>query len=147
VIFIGADHRGLGLKATINTWLAGREYVFEDLGSYEYNQDDDYVDVAIVVAQRVVKFSGRGIVICGSGVGVDIAANKVEGVRCVLGFNLQQVVAARKEDNVNVLALPSDFVDGRQAILWVERFLVTAFDQTERYMRRIEKMERFEEVT
>jgi RpiB/LacA/LacB family sugar-phosphate isomerase len=149
VIFIGADHRGLALKAVVNTWLAGRGYQFEDLGAYEYNQDDDYVDFAIAVAQRVADRgdSGRGVVICGSGVGVDVAANKVEGVRSVLGFALPQVVAARHDDNVNVLALAGDYCDGRQAVMLVERFLSTVFIENEKYLRRLEKLKRYEKVT
>lgn len=148
MIFVGADHRGMALKAAVNSWLNNRGFEFEDVGSYEYNPDDDYVDYAIDVGQRVAKSEiHRGVVICGSGVGMDIAANKVEKVRSVLGFLLEQVTSARKDDNVNVLSLPADYIDGRLAVLLVERFLTTAFDMTERYERRIEKMARYEQAT
>ena len=82
MIYVGADHRGWELKARVNEWLAGRKYEFEDMGAYEHDMDDDYVDYAITVGERVG--SGpevhRGIVMCGSGVGVDMAANKEKGV-------------------------------------------------------------------
>jgi ribose 5-phosphate isomerase B len=149
MIYVGADHKGLALKVAINTWLKLRGYEFEDRGAYEHVADDDYVDVGIDVAQRTAERSdtNRGILICGSGVGMDVAANKVERVRCVLGFNLDQVRLARRDDNVNVLALAADFVDGRQAVLLVEKFLVSEFVESDKYLRRIEKMNRFERVT
>lgn len=146
MIYIGADHRGFELKAKINTWLSNRGYEFEDLGAYEYNHDDDYVDYAIDVAQKV-KSSGRGIVICGSGVGVEIAANKVTGVRCGLGFAEDQVHAARKDDNINVLAIAADNTDETKALKLVEQFLETEFVETDRYLRRIEKIARYENST
>lgn len=149
MIFVGADHRGFALKAILSTWLTGRSFDFADLGAYEFTPQDDYVDYAVAVAQKVVAHpkDARGIIICASGVGADIAANKVKGARCALGFALEQIASARRDDNVNVLALPADFVDGRQAVLFVERFLLTSFTQYDRYLRRIEKIARYEQVT
>lgn len=150
MIYVGADHRGFELKAKVNKWLAGREYEFEDVGAFEYESDDDYVDFAIDAAQKVAKApeAHRGIIICGSGAGVEIAANKVRGVRCGLGFAEDQVHAARKDDNINVLALAADNTDEFEALELVEKFLETEFVKSERYMRRLEKIERYErEVT
>lgn len=148
MIFIGADHRGFELKAKIAKWLAGRGYEFEDVGAFEYDHEDDYVDFAIAVGQRVgvrsQESGDKGIVICGSGVGVDIAANKVKGVRCGLGWEEDQVHAARKEDNINVLALAADNVDEKKAVRLVETFLETEFVETDRYLRRTEKIARWE---
>ena len=114
------------------------------MGAFEYDHEDDYVDFAISVGEKTVEKGGRGIVICGSGVGVDIAANKVAGVRCGLGWEADQVHAARKEDNINVLALPADNVEEEKALKLAETFLETEFVQTDRYLRRIEKISRFE---
>lgn len=147
MIYIGADHHGFELKARINKWLEGRGYEFEDVGAYEYEHDDDYVDYAIAVGQKVAARNGRGVVICGSGVGADIAANKVERVRCGLGWEEDQVCAARKDDNINVLALAADNLEEEKALKLVERFLETEFVEHERYLRRIEKMKRYEQVT
>ncbi len=144
MIFIGADHRGFELKAKIAKWLAGRGYEFEDMGAFAYDHEDDYVDYAILVAQKVVERNAKGVVICGSGVGVDIAANKVVGVRCGLGWEADQVHAARKEDNINVLALAADNINEEKAMKLIETFLETEFVETDRYLRRIEKIRRFE---
>lgn len=143
MIYLGADHRGYDLKAKIAKWLSGRGYEFEDMGAYEYNHDDDYVDYAIKVAEAVAH-SGRGVVICGSGVGVEIAANKVARVRCGLGFAEDQVHAARKDDNINVLAIACDNTDEEHALKLIEKFLETSFAESDRYLRRIEKISRYE---
>jgi len=144
MIFIGADHRGWELKAKISKWLAGRGYEFEDVGAYEHDTNDDYVDYAIAVGEKTVEKGGRGIVICGSGVGVDIAANKVPGVRCGLGWEVDQVHAGRKEDNINVMALPADNIEEEKALKLVETFLETEFVESDKYLRRIDKIKRFE---
>lgn len=143
MIYLGADHRGYDLKAKIAKWLAGRGYEFEDQGAYEYDHDDDYVDFAIKVAESVAH-SGRGVVICGSGVGVEVAANKVAGIRCGLGFAEDQVHAARKDDNINILAIAADNIDEEHALKLVEKFLETPFTESDRYLRRIEKISRYE---
>lgn len=149
MIYIGADHRGFELKSRINAWLQGRGYEFEDLGAFAYNHDDDYADYAILVGQSVGQHASatRGIVICGSGVGVDIAANKVNNVRCGLGFEKDQVHAARKDDNINVLALAADNTSVEKAFELVETFLETEFVESDRYQRRIEKIGRYEDAT
>ena len=149
MIYIGADHRGLELKGTINKWLKGRGYEFEDVGAFKYDHDDDYVDFAIDVAQRVAQGGEkhRGIVMCGSGVGVEVAANKVRGVRAGLGFEPDQVFAARKDDNINVLAIACDNVTEEEALKLVENFLVTEFVESDRYLRRLEKIKRYEGAT
>lgn len=143
MIYLGADHRGWELKAKIAKWLQGRGYEFEDVGAYDYDPNDDYVDYAIRVGEKVASKS-RGIVICGSGVGVDIAANKIKGVRCGLGLAVDQIHAARKDDNINILALAADNTSEEQALKMVEKFLETDFVESERYLRRIEKIKRYE---
>ena len=149
MIYIGADHRGFELKAQINHWLQNRGFEFQDLGAFDRQHEDDYVDYAIAVAQGVSKSpeKHRGIVICGSGVGVDVAANKVTGVRCGLGFAEDQVHAARKDDNINCLALASDNIDPDQALKLVDKFLEPEFVESDRYLRRIEKIARYEPAT
>jgi ribose 5-phosphate isomerase B len=146
MIFIAADHHGVELKAKINEWLKGRSYEFEDLGAFEYDPWDDYVDYAIDAAQRVASDpeKNRGILICGSGVGMCIAANKVKKVRAGLGFATDQVHAARKEDNINILTLAADNLDEVQALEFVEQFLDTEFVKSDIYLRREEKIIRYE---
>lgn len=148
MIYLGADHNGLELKAKIAKWLAGREYEFEDVGAYEREHDDDYTDFAIAAAQRVGDSpeKSRGVVICGSGVGMDVAANKVAKVRCGLGFAVDQVFAARKDDNINMLALAADNLTDDEALALVEKFLETEFVMSDKYLRRIEKIKRYEQA-
>lgn len=144
MIYIGADHRGFDLKGKISKWLAGRGYEFEDVGAYEYDHEDDYVDFAVAVGQKVAQSPEKnwGIVICGSGVGVSIAANKIAGVRCGLGFLEDQVHAARKEDGINVLAIASDNCSETEGLKLVGVFLDTEFVMSDKYLRRIEKISR-----
>ena len=144
MIYLGADHRGLELKGQIAKWLAGRGYEFEDLGAFNYDREDDYVDFAVPVALRVAQSPDKhwGIVMCGSGVGVDIAANKVTGIRCGLGFSPDQVHAARKDDGINILALAADNFAEVPALKLVEVFLDTEFVMSDKYLRRIEKISR-----
>lgn len=148
MIYIGADHRGFELKAKINIWLQGRGFEFQDLGAFDYNHDDDYADYSLMVAQALARNpdKNRGIVICGSGVGVDIAANKVNNVRCGLGFAEDQVHASRKDDNINCLALAADNIDEEKALKLVETFLDTDFLESDRYLKRIEKISRYEDA-
>jgi ribose 5-phosphate isomerase B len=146
MVYVAADHHGVELKAKINEWLKGREYEFEDLGAYEYNPWDDYVDFAIDTAQKVASNpeGNRGILICGSGVGMCVAANKVKKVRAGLGFAPDQVHAARKEDNINVLTMAADSIDEVLALELVEQFLDTEFVKSDSYLRRNEKVARYE---
>ncbi len=156
MIYLGSDHRGFHLKEKIKQWLKEwarlaegeprQDYEFEDLGNMVLEPDDDYPDFALVVGERVMREIGeekenKGIVICGSGVGVDIVANKVKGVRCGLGFDSGQIKLAREHDNINCLALPADYLDGEQAKEIVKMFLETKFSEEEKYKRRIKKME------
>jgi ribose 5-phosphate isomerase B len=144
-IFIGADHKGFELKKEIKEWLSSANYQVEDLGAFEYKPGDDYVDFATSVANKVTSEKGsRGIVICGSGAGVDITANKTRGIRCCLGFNIEQVKAARNDDDINVLALASDYCELEKAKKLTDAFLNTDFDPTENHVRRIEKIKNLE---
>lgn len=148
MIYIGADHHGFELKGKINEWLSGRGYEFEDLGAFEYDNQDDYVDFAVKVAQKVASNpeGNRGILICGSGVGVSIAANKVKKIRCGLGFAPDQVHAARKDDNINILAMAGDNTDEFKAFDLLEQFLDTEFVKSENYQRRVDKIDRYERL-
>ncbi len=142
IIYIGADHRGFKLKETLKQFLQREGYTVNDMGNTEYLEGDDYPDFAKLVAQKVSAnpADSRGIVICASGVGVDIVANKFPNIRSALGFSPDQVVEARSDDDVNVLALASDFLEEEEAKKIVSVWLQTPFDGDERDKRRIEKI-------
>lgn len=144
-IFIGADHRGFELKNHLKNWLSEAGHQVEDVGAHEHILRDDYTDYAQVVAKKVAESQGnRGILICGSGVGMDITANKIKEIRCVLGFNVEQVRAARNDDNVNVLTLASDYTLFDDAKDLVDAFISTAYDPTDNHARRIDKIRSLE---
>src|SRR3989304_5391868 len=101
-IYLGADHKGFELKEKIKQWFD--DYEWYDLGNLIYDQNDDYTTYAKLVAQKIQEDKNSlGILLCGSGVGVDIVANKFDGVRSSIGKNIDQVKAGRNDDNMNVL--------------------------------------------
>ena len=149
MIFIGADHRGFPLKEAIKNWLTQNNYQVEDLGAESLDPDDDYPIYAEAVAKRVSAsdplHEDRGIVICGSGVGVDIVANKFDKVRSGFGMNSEQVKAGRRDDNTNVLALPADEIDEPTAIEMVKAFVETQYEEADRRNRRLEEIKEIED--
>lgn len=147
MIYLAADHRGFELKEKIKRWLKEWGYEYEDLGNEKLEPEDDYPDFAIKVAKKIRKGKARekkdmGIVICGSGVGMDIVVNRFSGVRGGLGFSQQQVRLARRDDNINILALPADFITEQEARGIVRIFLETQFSQGEKYLRRLKKIDK-----
>lgn len=140
MIYLAADHRGFELKEKIKLWLRDWEYKFEDLGSGRLDPEDDYPDFAKRVAERLSQ-EDRGIVICGSGIGVDIVANRKPGVRCGLGFSVEQVKAGRNDDDINCLALPAEYLTEEQVKAIVETFLKTEFSGLERMIKRLAKID------
>lgn len=140
-IFIGSDHRGFKLKNKLITWLKSKNYQVIDCGNKVYDPKDDYPDFAFLVAKKVKKEKGLGIVICGSGIGVSIAANRIKAVRCGLGFEPSQIKSACQHDHLNVLALASDYLNFEKAKDLVEIFLKTKPKNQEKYLRRIKKLD------
>ena len=147
IIYIGADHRGFNLKERIKVFLHGRGYEVADMGAASYDEYDDYPDFAESVAKKISADPDavRGILICGSGVGMDILANKLRDVRSVLAINADQVFDARHDDNVNVLSLAADFVMEEDALKIIQVFLETPFADDNRYQKRLEKISLIED--
>jgi ribose 5-phosphate isomerase B len=145
-VYIGADHRGFELKETVRQWLEKHDIPHEDMGAYEHDPKDDYTlyaeKVALVVANER---NAKGILVCGSGVGVAIAANKFDGVRASIGKEPKQVEAGRRDDDMNILVLASDFTDHQFALDMVKSFLDTEFSGLARHERRLEEIKRLEE--
>lgn len=146
MIYVAADHRGFQLKEKIKDWLKEWSYEFQDLGAFEYNKNDDYTEYAKLVAEKISSSENMGIVVCGSGVGVDVVANKFDGVRSGLALNEDQIKLAREHDNINVLALASEQMSEEVAKKTVEVFLKTPFSGLERYERRLEQIEEIEKT-
>jgi ribose 5-phosphate isomerase B len=144
-IYIGADHRGYELKEKIATWLFDLNYDFEDLGATHLDPADDYTKYAAEVASMVSKRPhSKGVLLCGSGVGVEVVANKFDGIRAAIGKNVLQVKAGRKDDDMNVLVIASDFTDVKEARGMLIAFLETKYDDSARHERRLEDIEKIE---
>lgn len=140
-VFFGADHKGFQLKEVLKPFVSSLGHTVIDCGNTVLDPHDDYPDFAFAVAKEVVKNQASlGIVICGSGAGVSIAVNKIDGIRATLAVTPEQVHDAKSDDDVNVIALASDYLDEKQAKAIVAEFLQTPFDPQERFVRRIGKI-------
>ena len=145
-IYIGADHRGFELKEYLKTVLKNGGYDVVDVGAATYDKNDDFPDFARLVAEKVgdAPEIDRGVLICGSGFGMDIAANKYKNVRAALPASADHAAQSRHDDNVNVLAIAADFTKEGTAEQIVKTFLETPFAEDERYARRLEKIRQSE---
>lgn len=148
-VFIAADHRGYKMKNELVRWLKEEGYEVADMGASEYKEEDDYPDYGMAVAQEVARRQVQGekalgIVICGSGAGMAVVANKVKGIRAALIHDPAVAAAARQDDQINVLALGADFVRLDTARKIIEAYLVTPFAPVERHQRRLKKISQYE---
>ncbi len=144
-IFLGADHRGYELKEKIATWLFDLNYDFEDLGANHLDSSDDYTKYAADVASIVSKRPhSKGVLLCGSGVGVEVVANKFDGIRAAIGKNVLQVKAGRRDDDMNVLVIASDFTIEKEAKAMLIAFIETKYEENVRRERRLEEIEKIE---
>jgi ribose 5-phosphate isomerase B len=146
VIFIGSDHGGFALKESLKQTLEGEGYQITDVGAKELVADDDFPDYAAKVGLEVSRDpqNVRGILICRSGFGMDIAANKFHGVRAALPMSPDHLYQGRHDDDVNVLILAADYMDDMTALQFVRTFLTTPYANEERYARRIAKIDTLE---
>ena len=144
-IFIGADHRGFSLKRDLIKWLKTNHEV-NDLGALKYNPKDDYPLYARKVAEKVRSDSNSfGILLCGSGVGVDVVANKFDGIRASIGKTPAQVRSGRRDDDMNVLVIASDYTSEDEARNMIKTFLSTSFSEDRGHQRRLDEIKKIEE--
>ncbi len=145
-IFIGADHQGFHLRNALISYLKSAGYDVVDDGDKQLNPEDDFP----IFTQKVIKDvlasddnESRGILICGSGQGMCIAANRFKGIRACLGFDKESIRSARSDDNANVLCLPSKILEKDEANIMVELFLNTQFADAPRFNRRLREIDEF----
>jgi ribose 5-phosphate isomerase B len=144
-VYIGADHRGYNLKEKITKWLFEWKYDYFDVGASFLDLKDDYPKYAQEVASLVAKNKGaKGILLCGSGVGVEVVANKFDGIRASIGISKDQVKVGRNDDDMNILIIAADFTHEHEAKEMVKIFLETAFAAKSRFKRRIEEIKKIE---
>ncbi len=138
MIYLGCDHGGFALKEAIREHLQKQNIAFTDCGNTHYDSEDDFPDFVEPVVQGVVKQSdNRGILICGTGIGVCIAANHHAGIRAALVNSVDYAKLARQHNNANVLCLGGRFLDVPLALTIVETFLQTEMDANPKYQRRM----------
>jgi ribose 5-phosphate isomerase B len=144
-VYVGADHRGYDLKEKIIKWLFEWGYDFQDVGADFLNPKDDYTVYAQQVASLVSKDKrSKGVLLCGSGVGVDVTANKFDGIRASFGKSAEQVKAGRNDDDMNILVIAADFTSEGEVKEMVKAFLETKFEGKERHKRRLEEIKKIE---
>lgn len=146
-VYLGADHRGFELKEKLCEFLKNEGYAVFDLGNNQYEKTDDYPDFAKLVAEEVAAdpAEDRGILICGSGVGVCVAANKFKGIIAATLINPKHAAMVRNDENANIACLSADFVDFETAKEIVKTFLKTEFSIEERHQRRVSKIENLDQ--
>lgn len=145
MIYLGADHAGYNLKEEIKKYLEELGYKYEDLGNTHLDPKDDYPDFALKVAEKVAETGERGIVICGTGIGSCVVANKVEGIRAALVWDEFTARQSREDNDSNVLCLGGRVLDSETAKKLVRLWLRTEFRGKERHIRRLEKIRKAEE--
>jgi len=144
-IAIAADHAGFELKSKLAPRLAKLGYQVEDLGTHD-TAPVDYPDYAAAVAQSVLDArADRGIVICGSGVGATVAANKLPGIRACVCHDTYSAHQGVEHDNLNVLVLGSRVIGEELAFELIENFLAARFSGEARHLRRLRKIKALEE--
>jgi len=138
-VAIGADHAGFELKSQLIGWLETKVEVLKDLGTHS-EDSVDYPDFAHAVAGEVEKGNyDLGVLICGTGIGVDMTANKHQGIRSALCWNKEVSKLAKSHNNANVICLPGRFISTDTAKEILETFLNTAFEGG-RHNKRINKI-------
>ena len=140
-IYIASDHRGVGVKLYLIEMLTASGYIVVNLGVDDPNTQVDFPDIAKKLAESMeTDTKSRGILVCGTGAGMEIAANRYRHIRASRCERPEQARDDRFHDDINVLALAADDIDIEMAFLCAQTFLESPFDAIERRIRRIEKI-------
>ncbi len=139
-IALGCDHGGFDLKTIVIGHLKSKGFQIKDFGTYDANSCD-YPDYAAAACDSVISGeSDLGILICGTGVGISMAANKIDGIRCALLGDVFSAKATKQHNNANVMALGGRVVGAGLALEIVDAFLNTPFSNEARHQKRIDKI-------
>ena len=138
-IFISSDHAGYKLKEEIKSYLSKKKFLFQDMGPYS-NARVDYPDYAHKVAKRVkTNKKNVGILVCGSGIGMNVAANRHKNIRAAQCFNLKSTKLSRLHNDANIITLGSRLLSKKLALNCISAFLHTKFEGG-RHLKRIKKI-------
>ena len=141
LILLGADHAGFALKEEVKTYLLSQGLKVEDL-SPTLVPGDDYPLIAKAVAKRIAASkNAAGILFCGSGIGMDIAANRVRGARAAVARNIKEAKLSRTDDFANILVLGSMITPSASAKLITSAWLATPYSKAKRHVRRVKELD------
>jgi len=145
-VLMGSDHAGFDLKQVLLSHIAGLGHEVCDVGFFDPNVPDDYPDIAEKLSLELLAGKGdRGILICGSGVGVSVAANKIPGIRAAMCSECYSAHQGVEHDNINVMVLGERSIGVELAKDLVRIFLDARFTNEERHVRRLAKIAKLEE--
>lgn len=142
-IILGCDHQGIRYKDDVIKYLKNNEIAVE-YSNISNNEEDDYPDFAIDVCKKVLEENALGILICGSGIGMSIAANKIKGIRCARVVDENDAFSAKNHNGANVIAFGIN-VDLEEVYRIIDTFIGTKSPSEARHLRRIEKINKLEE--
>ena len=143
-IGLASDHRGFKLKEQLIKELVNKNYEVIDYGTNS-EESTDYPDYAFKLGESIVnKNADFGVAICGSGIGISIACNKVKGIRCAKIDNINEAKSSKEHNNANILAFSSSHTK-EEIINMIKEFLNSKFNEDPRYIRRINMVEKYEE--
>ncbi|MCH7541639.1 RpiB/LacA/LacB family sugar-phosphate isomerase [Patescibacteria group bacterium] len=145
MIYLASDHGGYKLKEVIEKYLKEKGEEVVDVGAEKLDPTDDFTDFVIPLAKKVAENpKNLGVALCRNGVGVEVAANKIDGIRAALSWDPKHAASSRHDDNSNVLALPADYLNDKKAIRVLESWLSTPYAKAPRFERRLKKIEKEE---
>ena len=144
IIYLGSDHNGFHLKGVIKDFLLKNNYTVEDDGDDQLDPKDDFPVFASRVVNSVLASNdseARGILICGSGQGMCMAANRHKGIRACLAWDLESAMASRNDEDSNILCMPARVLKDEASFNIIGAWLKTPYANAERYNRRLKEMD------
>ncbi len=142
MIIIGSDHTGIELKKKIVSYLVEKEIAVKDVTNFKDQSGDDYPDIAYIVCSNVKKYNCLGIAICGTGIGISIACNKINGIRAAVCTDKYMAKMTRQDNDANVLCLGSR-LEIKNVFELIDEFINTEFAGG-RHQRRVDKITKIE---
>ncbi len=144
MIYLASDHAGFELKNKIKDYLDEMGEEVQDLGPEHFDPEDDFPDYSVRVAKKVSEEDAKGLLICGTGQGTALAANKIKGARAYTAWDEYTAKHARENGDANILTIGARTIDEEKAKNLVETFLKTPFSGKDKYLRRIKKISQLE---
>jgi len=145
MIYLGADHAGYTLKEKMKRYLTEQGLAWEDLGARKLDIHDDYPDYAVLVAKKVAASSQhRGLLFCGSGNGMAMAANRIKNIRAAVCWSVYTAKKAVEDNRANVMSLPARVLKPDEAKVVIKTFLTTKLLPYSRHLRRIAKIRKLD---